>query len=922
MPSSNTSSTSTDWNISNDIYDIVDTIDTLKSNYIEDENETTLALGIFGFLSDVEAKKIQTSTIMTGELGNEMFPTRANLTKNVLTHAIYTNIGDINAIPSHVTLNMGLALEDIDEYFDQETNEFILDSNCPIFVGDYEFHYDYDIMIRRTEINKGASLESRYTYVAEYLMQDDNGDPIINRLSSIVNPYLKQPFVIKLNGIYTLVFQATLHQYSIETTTDKIMSTSIVANKSYVFEFDNQIADFEVYLTDGDETVKLHPFLYGSIPESDTGDPDELYCWYLYINDSTVRITFDSKSYVPGLNTDIVIVAYTTLGAGGNVTYQRVNQTTQGFYTTISSDTYGYSQLNMYVVANSDATDGADRKSKEDLQALIPKAALSRGSITTETDVNNYFNLIDTDQNRLVLQKKVDNQLDRRWYAYFLIKDDMNNIIPTNTIKLQTNLTQGDYVIKSPDGRYVMPAGNIIRYDPKTNIGYFIDESEVPELYSDEYYNPDYYYYMLTYNIVLSRDPIYAAFYATTGAYDTYYAFRWVNNSAPLQFVANRVHYERNLLTDQSDYTINFKIAQSILNDFHMYSVQKIQERDENGKKIEETIKTINIKTILVLYRDGIPYRWTECNLIEDQIDKSNFIYPFTVSIETDNGYDDLNRIKINDLHVAGSANDINYGYFESTTKAELYILANFGNTYGNSPRYNLDTIAPGYSKWTVTNIYQIEGGIKFYENFSSVIDSKVDLVDEGTIYNISGVPVVGLHYMNEEDNADYFSDAIYDKKAYIDYCLTLLENSMNIDFKFFNTYGPSQTYITDKDEQGRQYIGHLDLSLRFKLSLKSTAEVDTKQNIINDIKAYIEDLYNIGDLHIPNLIAQITDDYSDRINFIEFVGYNTFDPSIQHINQLEIDDPHMVPEFLNVRNIIDPDTLELIPDIDITIVD
>ena len=175
---------------------------------------------------------------------------------------------------------------------------------------------------------------------------------------------------------------------------------------------------------------------------------------------------------------------------------------------------------------------------------------------------------------------------------------------------------------------------------------------------------------------------------------------------------------------------------------------------------------------------------------------------------------------------------------------------------------------------------------------------------------------------MNEEDNADYFSDAIYDKKAYIDYCLTLLENSMNIDFKFFNTYGPSQTYITDKDEEGRQYIGHLDLSLRFKLSLKSTAEVDTKQNIINDIKAYIEDLYDIGDIHIPNLIAQITDDYSDRINFIEFVGYNTFGPSIQHINQLEVDDPHMIPEFLNVRNIIDPDTLELIPDIDITIVD
>ena len=32
------------------------------------------ALGIFGFISDTEAKKIQINTIIAGELGNEMFP--------------------------------------------------------------------------------------------------------------------------------------------------------------------------------------------------------------------------------------------------------------------------------------------------------------------------------------------------------------------------------------------------------------------------------------------------------------------------------------------------------------------------------------------------------------------------------------------------------------------------------------------------------------------------------------------------------------------------------------------------------------------------------------------------------------------------------------------------------------------------------
>ena len=63
---------SSQWNISTDIYDIVGMLDNLKATYVDTADETTLSLGIFGFLSDTEAKKIQTATIMSGELGNEM----------------------------------------------------------------------------------------------------------------------------------------------------------------------------------------------------------------------------------------------------------------------------------------------------------------------------------------------------------------------------------------------------------------------------------------------------------------------------------------------------------------------------------------------------------------------------------------------------------------------------------------------------------------------------------------------------------------------------------------------------------------------------------------------------------------------------------------------------------------------------------
>ena len=106
----------TDWNINSDIYDIVDTVHNVQKRYIEDEDETTLSLGIFGYISDIESKKIQTSTIMAGQLGNEMFPTRARLTKNILTHSAYTGITDFNAVPAMMTVTICIKTEDIANY--------------------------------------------------------------------------------------------------------------------------------------------------------------------------------------------------------------------------------------------------------------------------------------------------------------------------------------------------------------------------------------------------------------------------------------------------------------------------------------------------------------------------------------------------------------------------------------------------------------------------------------------------------------------------------------------------------------------------------------------------------------------------------------------------------------------------------------
>lgn len=899
---------SSEWTINSDIYDIVESIKNVQKRYIEDEDETTLSLGVFGFIADTEAKKIQTATILAGQLGNEMFPSRAQLTKNVLAHAIYNGITDVNAVPAVMTLSICIKTDDIDTYLIDNEN-FYLSADCPIFIGDYEFHLDYDVRIRKIRVSSDT-----YSYSAQYVTTDENDNKIVNRLSDITNPYLNQPFPININGDTYLVIQCKVRQYTIEEVTDTMMSDSIIENKSYTFEYSNQLADFRVIVTDNNEETEIKPYLYGS-----TIDPGEdAYCWYLFTADNTVRITFDSKSYIPGLNSQIYIRVYTTLGSSGNFEYLTIDQTSEGLYVDIEAPNYGYNSITTYMVAVTDSANGSDKKTKEELRELIPKAAMSRGSITTETDLNNYFNLINTDTNRLLLTKKVDNQLNRVWYAFFVLKDDFGNIIPTNSIRLLMDITNSAYVSISDDGRYILPAGTYLRYDPTTNLATPISEASIPAEYSDTYFNNGYYYYITVYSIVLDLDPLYAAYYLSITNHEAYFIYDYVNEACDVQFIANRYHFERKLISDQSDYTFSFAIVQSVILEGNplIYS-ETYTVTDDEGSEEEVTIKTENLKVILVLYKAGKPYRWKECTFDDLTSDPENGLYYFNAVMSTDDTMDLSNNIKINGMNEAGSRNPV-YGYIEEDCEASIYILANIPiDSSVEYPRKDLDNFAPGYTEYAVTNIYTCSAGLDFFKNYTGITDTAVDIVTPNAEYTLSGVPCVGRHYLRTDDEVRYFVEAIKERKAYIDYCLSLIENSMNIDFKYFNTYGPSRTY---KLEDKKTSIGSIDISLRFKLSLKDSTDLSTKTNVTNSIKEYIENLNDIGDLHIPNLITDIINEYEDRIYYIEFVGFNKFGTDDQHIINVD-DENNFIPEFINVRNVLDEESNLLVPDIEIVVV-
>ena len=431
--------------LNSDIYNVAKLVDDVKKNYIPEESESTLAIGTFGYIGAIESKRLQSQVIMTGELCNESFPSRARLERNIITHAIMANIENINAIPAKMNAILGIRYSDIKDLFDS-TNKFYIDRECPIYVGEFEFHLEYDIILRKIKISNNETV-----YTAQYDVTRNNPS------SEITSPYISAPAVVIENGETYIFINVILSQVIHNVEYTKLVTSNVIDNKTITFTFDpsEQLAYFEVHISESDDDIYLTPVFEGSnIPNG-----VNYYCWYQYIDTNIIRVRFDRNSYMPGLNSEIEVQIKTTKGAAGNFSYNT------NIETNLESSIYGYKNISILITPSSESLNGRDRKSKKELQSLIPKELLARGSLTTISDLNNYFDMINSTDGRIVIQKKIDNQKERVYYAYLVLKDSNDNVIPSNTIDLNIPIDQliDSSTLTSSSPRYVLRSGQCIK---------------------------------------------------------------------------------------------------------------------------------------------------------------------------------------------------------------------------------------------------------------------------------------------------------------------------------------------------------------------------------------------------------------------------------------------------------------------------
>lgn len=875
--------------LSSDIYAISEFVDDIQQNNSDLEG-STLAAGMFGYLNDMFTISMQNTVRMTAEYSNEAIATRAKYPKNIITHALNLGIKDINATPATIKTLIMVPEDYLLERLEDE--KFRLDSNCKIYLGDFEFHFDYDIIIRRNFL-----ADQSYVYTAMYDMS------VTNELSDITNPYLPPIGIFKYyGGTRMLMFTVQLRQVEYRTEIRKIITDNPLENKVMNFTFDGQLASFnlDVYESD-DEVVHLTPVYEGLYDDT----PGLLYCNYSYLNSNTIRVKFDRDNYEPMLNCEVHINIKETQGSKGNFKF------VDDVQVDLESDKINYD--GMYIIVsptgNKESSGGIDTKTVDQLKKIIPKEALAHGTIINTQDLENFFNQIDDENCKLYFHKNKDNPLTRLYYAYMVTKQQ-DNIIPTNTVNLTFTKDQFADCI-TEDGNIIMKPGN--KFYLSSGDDYMKLVTNYDELSYEEKLQMDKegFLYMNPFLCIVNKSPLYTSYILDIFSVEKDLEFTYINANSQFQYIASYINWYRQYFTDRDKYKMDIEIIQNILN-------------EDSGVLIrdEETLQVIgaNMRVIAVFYdNQGIkPFRWIEADFksfVEDE-----FVFNYQFVFETDNIYDDSNRIKITNMMDMNS-NRVQFGYNKEKVKCKLLIFAKFTN--GEFGRNGWDKYILDLEGYTLTNEYDIADDLELFYNYTQIMSSDVKLTQydpnikdpelgETTWYSVLRMPCIRDLYVKNEKRVSTFIKDVERRRKYIEQSVLELEDSFGVDLKFFNTYGPSTLFYL---EDGNN-INRTNLSMTFKMKPYSMSDIYIKDNIIVDIKEYMEDINDIKDFHAPNLTTYIETKYADQLVYFEFVDINGYGPGNQHIYMPESYHGDVVPEFLNI-NINDEDE----PDITINVI-
>jgi len=440
-------------------------VDKIAPNYFDFQVTNNYRTGTFGYINNIMSEVTGDSFNAINIARREFYPVTAQNIQSLYKMAALHKLDVPMYTPATAEVVLVLKESDVVSSVNgtmaDGLSEFVLDDTLLVLADNIPFMLDYPIKI----ISKKSG--NKWIHTTHYDINKSNS------LNDNPNKYLKNK-TIRYAGENHLLIIVKMHQVEMQTETQVITQNATIDTVSLDFSFTGNLANFEVFYKENDttQTIQLRKIiengLYG----------DEKFCYYRMVNDNTIRIIFPHNSYfTPKFNSEIMINIYTTLGEDGN--FESFNGS---ILASSQSEDYPYnSDLVISGIINGSSAGGYNRLSTEEFRAKVLNAYSTNNTITTNNDLQIYFDELNTSNtDKIVVSKKRDDVFMRLYGAFTLLKDSDSNIMPTNTLDLlvnhSTDMAKSDF-----DSQYL--SSNRVLIKPGSLIQYNTDIDETESVY-------------------------------------------------------------------------------------------------------------------------------------------------------------------------------------------------------------------------------------------------------------------------------------------------------------------------------------------------------------------------------------------------------------------------------------------------------
>lgn len=440
-----------------DNFAVKDFGDTLLDVYYPDVDINKRTIGMVGFVEE-QISNITEDVFNTGSvLFREMFPNRAEITESIYSHAAIFQLNDMFSTAASCTFLLVLEESAVKNNMSYDKDSgffyFYIDRDTQVLVEGIPFVLDYDIELKIAR--KRSDTKEDYIYSAYYVFTNFN-----NSISGLNNPYIK----IRRDGNGYISLEVLMHQCIRSVVDENIINNSKVNYPIIDIPFEGDLCGFDVMYrgaTDEGFYTQLDTLPVYSQPEEQRS-----FCYYQLHDSSTLRLSFNSKDgyFMPDFNSEIEVTMYTTNGESGNFEVYRGSN----IEVLTESDRYDYVEkfaMSAYPLTASEG--GLDRMSLESLQALTVENYRTAKALTTEADLQNFFNNWKYRYGRSdILFTKLRDDIRERVYSAFMIIYSNFVAFKTNCLNLSMNLSE----MNNPETNvYTLDPGQLFCYSEASN---------------------------------------------------------------------------------------------------------------------------------------------------------------------------------------------------------------------------------------------------------------------------------------------------------------------------------------------------------------------------------------------------------------------------------------------------------------------